>query len=125
MATGLALAGELDLLSRGVLGAAGQELADRCAESALSHARIDLKDLRFIDAAGLGALVALTNTLAATGTAVTMYNPSASLRRICAICELEELLEPQTSDDRSWTDGNRPGWRRHRGARDRDRDDAR
>ena len=54
----------------------------------------DLDQVSFIDAAGLGHIVRLRQTLAATGRALTLHRPSTHIVRTFAAGGLRELLEP-------------------------------
>lgn len=114
----LFLHGELDLSSRDLLTRAGNDFAanfrdadSRTTTAASSTATgtttrgstaitavIDAAGLEFIDAAGLGALVVLHNTLAQAGMGLRTIHPSRQLRRISTICDLDEILGVTPAD---------------------------
>lgn len=54
--------------------------------------RVDLTDLEFIDAAGLGAFVELRNALAAEGRRMTLHRPARNIRRAFTVAGLGELM---------------------------------
>jgi anti-sigma B factor antagonist len=84
----LALHGELDLATGPILADALRVL------QALDPARItvDLAELTFLDAAGLGQLVGCRNALSARGAELWVTNASSRVRRIVDICGLGALL---------------------------------
>jgi anti-anti-sigma factor len=84
----LALAGELDHASAPAI----HDAATVLAKAPTSHVTVDLAELQFIDAAGLGAIVQLQATLAATGRHISLRQPSAQVRRTFAVAGLAELL---------------------------------
>lgn len=84
----LALAGELDLTGRGLLRA---ELA-RLAEQEPPLLVLDLGGLTFIDAGGLGALVAARKQLAAWSGRLLLAGASARVCRLLRIARLAESL---------------------------------
>lgn len=89
--TALTLIGELDLSTRDLLERAGQELA-RATHACGTDVVVDAAGLSFVDAAGLGALVSLSDLLAAAGIHLCIPYASPQLRRISALCELDEKL---------------------------------
>jgi anti-anti-sigma factor len=84
------LSGELDAVTASVLGEAISILMSATPK----QITIDLGGLHFIDAAGLGHLVQLRQTLARAGQALTLRRPSNRIAQTFAIGGLQELLEP-------------------------------
>lgn len=84
------LHGELDLRSSGELRAILQGLAD----DGCRHLVADFSAVRFCDAAGLGALVAVSNRLRADGGDLRLTGVRAAQRRILHITHLDELFRP-------------------------------
>ena len=76
----LRVTGELDL--------ATVPLLDRALHATSEHVTIDARDLTFIDAHGIGALIAAH---ARTGVSVRHARPSC--RRVFALCALGHLLD--------------------------------
>ena len=59
------------------------------------HISLDLTNLTFIDAAGLGALVRLRRTVEHYGGSLTLVGAGASFRRACKLAGLpESFFEP-------------------------------
>ena len=69
---------------------------------------VDCMDLRFIDAAGLGALVGLNNELRAQGRYLRLIHPAPLLRRVLDACTLNELLEDPMGAAESIRETTRP-----------------
>jgi len=86
--TGWCVGGELDAHSGAVLAGTFSELS----EMSVGQIDLDLGDVAFIDASGLGALVALHTRASASGKSVVLRNPSPAVRRLLAITELGELF---------------------------------
>lgn len=84
----LALTGELDLSTVRALREAARALRD----VSTTRITIDLRELRFIDAAGLGGLTQLCATLTGADRQVTLSRPSRNIRRTFARAGLTELL---------------------------------
>ncbi len=59
---------------------------------------IDAAGLRFIDAAGLGALMRLRGTLASQGVSLRTIHPSDHLRRMSSLCQLDATLGLQPAE---------------------------
>ena len=89
------LRGEVDLSN------ADESLAFIRASTLLhsGNVSIDCMDLLFIDAAGLNALVALSNELREQGRALSLVHTSPFLRRVLDVCELTQLLAPTHDED--------------------------
>jgi anti-anti-sigma factor len=79
---------DLDLATVTVLREAAAVLLSETAE----EITIDLAELQFIDAAGLGEIVCLRATLIAAGRQLTLRRPSPRIRRTFALGGLAELL---------------------------------
>lgn len=84
----LVLAGELDTSTSRALGPLAREIADQCG----GDVEVDARALRFCDAAGLGALVALNNELREQGRCLRITSANARLARLLAITGLAHLL---------------------------------
>ena len=56
---------------------------------------VDASGLEFVDSSGLLALMRARDAAVEVGTAFTIRNPSAALRRIVELAGLEELLGPE------------------------------
>lgn len=84
----LTLAGELDIATRPALS----EAATALANASSPQITVDLGGLEFIDAAGLGGIVALRATLIAAGKQVRLNRVSARIRRTFAVAGLAGLL---------------------------------
>lgn len=80
------LRGELDASC-----AAG--LSDRLDELAHSTVTVDLRDLMFIDAAGLGALISARNRIVARGDDLTLVNARGLVHRVILLGGAEYLLQ--------------------------------
>lgn len=118
----LAVSGELDLGTQHLLTRAGHQFLaawlERTSSPALAsadpddqrnpddqqnpddqrNADLDLSELRFVDASGMGTLLTLRADFAAVGLRLRISNASALVRRVLALCELDTLLSP-TDDD--------------------------
>lgn len=84
----LTVRGELDVDSREVLGRALSGAAARC-----STVVIDLDDLRFVDAAGMGALVGASNVLRGRSGRLVLRRPCGIVARVLDVAGLGDLLE--------------------------------
>jgi anti-anti-sigma factor len=84
----VALAGDLDLATAGLVRRAAAALL----ATSTPQITIDLAGLRFVDAAGLSALVHLRATMLAAGRQVRLHRPSARIRRTLAAGGLAELF---------------------------------
>lgn len=86
----LMLTGDIDLAT------AGDVIAAWLWEASSSQAdlvAVDLAQVLFIDAAGLGSLVALRQIAGTMRRSFVVRNPSAQALRIMRICGLDGLLE--------------------------------
>ena len=81
--------GELDLAAVPVLA----EVSARVINLDPGDITIDLADVSFIDAAGLGGLTRLANQLADRGAALRVVGASTRLRRVFDIVDLGGMLE--------------------------------
>jgi ABC-type transporter Mla MlaB component len=106
-ARALAVSGELDLGTEHLLTRAGYQFLAACLAQTSPPAvpsredadddrtaHLDLGELRFIDAGGLGALLSLRADFAAAGLRLRVSNASAIVRRVCALCRVDNLLLP-------------------------------
>lgn len=84
----LVLTGELDMNATRILGPLAREIIDQCR----GDVDVDASGLRFCDAGGLGALVALNNQLREQNRRLRITVASAPLARLLAITDLEGLL---------------------------------
>jgi anti-anti-sigma factor len=82
----LALAGELDLATRGDLLAAVEKVRD--AKVVL----LDCAALTFCDAAGVSALIEAREKVRAAGMGLTLVNVRGLPRRVLTICDVFTLL---------------------------------
>ena len=89
----IAVSGELDFDTAPLLDEAARILLSGPAR----HITVDLRGLRFLDAAALGHLVRLRQTLTATGRQLSLRRPSARIVRTFAAGGLDELLESAES----------------------------
>lgn len=85
------LRGELDLATAPDLWQACEVLDGRL-EPGLS-VLVDLADLDFLDAAGLGALVRLRNRVRAAGAELFLLDPAPHVRRVFECARLDALVD--------------------------------
>lgn len=95
------LQGELDLATAPDLWQACEALDGRL-EPGLSVV-VDLAQLQFLDAAGLGTLVRLRNRVRAAGADLSVLDPSPPVRRVFEHARLEALVGGDAAED-----GGRP-----------------
>jgi anti-anti-sigma factor len=83
----VALAGELDLAQR-------DELATSLALAAIAYDEVivDLSELTFIDATGIGTLVAASEALHRNGGTMRLVAPRPNLERVFAIVRLSSII---------------------------------
>jgi anti-sigma B factor antagonist len=81
-------AGELDIFSTGQLASGIREAWEADARRVV----IDLTDLSFIDARGVGALVAATVEARRLGRQLTIRDPNGRVRRIARLIHTEDAL---------------------------------
>ncbi|MGI9119639.1 MAG: STAS domain-containing protein [Acidimicrobiales bacterium] len=94
----LLLDGELDLLTAPDLWRSASEVVARLPSR--SELVIDLSQLDFLDAAGLGVLVRLRNHLRSKGSALHLDAAPSRVRRVFELTELDGLLR-RPREDRS------------------------
>lgn len=82
----LALRGELDRFGAGML------LAAFAARPVAEDLVLDLTELTFIDAGGLGALVRLNRELHGRGRRLELSGPAANVRRVLAVTGLDRAF---------------------------------
>lgn len=85
------LQGELDLATAPDLWRAGDSLHARLESGSVVF--VDLAQLQFVDAAGLGTLVRLRNRVRAAGAEMKVLDPSPLVRRIFEHARLGAILE--------------------------------
>lgn len=85
----VAVSGELDVMSVAALRQTLLGMVDGRSEPLI----VDLSDVDFIDAAGVGALVSVANAAVACGGRMVVTRPSAAVRRIMAILGPDWPLE--------------------------------
>jgi anti-anti-sigma factor len=93
------VAGEVDLATRSEVTQAAAELND----AGRGDIALDLDDVTFIDAAGVGAVVEVEDAQIERGTELHVWSANAFVRRVFALCGLSSLLERsrRSSNDRS------------------------
>jgi anti-anti-sigma factor len=87
--------GEIDVHTVGELRAILMALADEGG----MHIVADFSGVRFCDAAGLGALVAVNNRTGNTGGSLSLTGVRPAQRRILRITRLDHLFRPYDSAD--------------------------
>jgi anti-anti-sigma factor len=86
--TVLSLDGELDCFSAELVRARVDELAGGPPRRVV----VDLEHLRFVDAGGLSALIALRSSLLDRGGTVEFLSASGLVRRVARLAEAEDAL---------------------------------
>lgn len=89
------IAGEIDVRTVGELRTNLLTLAD----GGLAHIVADFGGVRFCDAAGLGALVAVNNRLTENGGTLRLIGVRPAQRRILQITRLDRLFQPYDGVD--------------------------
>lgn len=82
------VAGEVDLATRSEITDAAAELND----AGRGDIGLDLDEVTFIDAAGVGAVVEVEDAQAERGTALHVWSANSFVRRVFALCGLSGLL---------------------------------
>lgn len=82
------LAGEIDVAS----GAAVRSALQASLDQGHLHVVVDLADVTFIDAAGLGVLVGAQRRFARAGGRLRVERPQRCLRRLLEITALDRVL---------------------------------
>lgn len=85
----IAVRGELDVATTGQLGAAVILLLDGPQDDCT----VDVRDLRFIDAGGIGVLVGFANGIAARGASLSIVGVGDGVRRLFDLVGLGGMLE--------------------------------
>ncbi len=88
------VAGELDLTNVSMLGDA---LSPYASDDMVTSVAFDMSDLQFMDSSALTVLL----QLAASGTAITLRNPSTMIREIVAATGLGGVLAIEPAVDRN------------------------
>lgn len=91
------LAGELDIATGPLVRARLGDLLDHLPEPPLARLVFDLHDLEFTDVAGLAVLLRVQREVAAHGGVVLLRRPSALVRRVLTLLDLQRRLvvEPE------------------------------
>lgn len=82
--------GELDVHTGAVLWQASRPAVDQLPPG--GKLVVDLSELKFIDAAGVGVLVRLGNRLRATGASLQVKADCPTIRRVFELTQLDTLL---------------------------------
>jgi anti-anti-sigma factor len=85
----IVIVGELDAAAAPAL----QEAISRLAHIESSECIVDVRGVSFIDAGGIGCLVAISNEVAARGGRLRIVGATAAVRRLFGIVGLSGLLE--------------------------------
>jgi anti-sigma B factor antagonist len=93
----LRVQGELDLATACELRQACEVV--ECALRPGVSVVVDLAELRFVDAAGLGALVRLRNRLRSAGADLTVVDPSPQVRRVFEHAGLGGILDADAATE--------------------------
>ena len=91
----VAIAGELDLATRSVVTTATDEL-NAAGDGDIA---LDLDDVTFIDAAGVGAVVAANNEQVRRHFALNVRSSGQFVRRVFTVCRLGWMLTAPTRID--------------------------
>ena len=84
----------IDLIGR--LDVLGQSLSSGIIESIKQgerHFVLNLMDLEFVDAFGLGQLVEIRNAVAGVGGSLKIFRPGARIRELFALTRLDTVFE--------------------------------
>jgi anti-sigma B factor antagonist len=90
------LSGELDLSSAPQLR---ELLVALLSEDGPRHLVVDLSDLVYLDSTGLSVLVTAHKRAGSSGTAFSLANPNASVRRLLGITALDQIFDFVDSPD--------------------------
>lgn len=88
--TQVVVRGELDLHTGTALWAAARPVTDQLPPGGVLA--VDLRSLQFIDAAGIGVLVRLSNFLGAAGKSLQVIAECPTIRRVFEVTRLESML---------------------------------
>ena len=86
----VSVAGELDLATAGQLRSCLAPLVS--SDPPPATLVLDLAELAFLDASGISALLAVQRRLAAHGGRVVLRSPSALVRRVLRVLDLDQVL---------------------------------
>lgn len=86
----VALCGELDLATAPALRSCLGPLVK--ADPAPARLVLDLRDLDFVDASGISALLTIQRALAARGGELVLRSPSRLVRRVVKVLDLDAVL---------------------------------
>jgi anti-anti-sigma factor len=84
------LAGEVDLATSGQLRVA--LLAVVAAAAPSTHVRVDLAQVTFIDAGGIGVLIRARAAAHRAGVGFSVHNPRGIVRRVIDVLDLTDML---------------------------------
>ena len=94
----LTLTGRLDFTARHAIHPAIQE----CYDSQKSHIILDLKDVSFIDSAGIGLLHRFVTEAEQKKASVTFTNPKQQVHAILELCSMTQYISsPDNSQEAS------------------------
>ncbi len=71
---------------------------DRCLEASTDEIRVDMSQLRFIDATGLGLLTAAHLRCERAGRQLVLHSCSPEIRRVLAVTRLNRILRLDRSN---------------------------
>lgn len=90
----VALRGELDLATAASLRSCLGPLVQQ--DPAPARLVLDLRDLTFLDASGISAVLTVQRALARRGGQLVLRSPSRLVRRVVKVLDLEQLLPMET-----------------------------
>jgi anti-sigma B factor antagonist len=90
-AIALAVGGELDIATAGRFTLAAQHALTGCRHTTLA---IDMSQVTFIDAAGIGALVAIRNHARRDHNVIVVTAPSRCVTRLLTLTALADIFGP-------------------------------
>lgn len=99
----IALGGVLDLTAGDVLA----HVVDAAVADGAARVVLDLSDLDFVDAAGVGRLVGARNLAAGAGALLVVRSPSEAAARILELTGLAALLGGYSAETASTIDSSR------------------
>ena len=91
----LSVIGTVDLVSGAVLRVALHEAVERAISAGVSTLEVDLHDVEFVDAAGLGILLGAHRRARRGGVRLSLVRPSPEFARILLVSRLYRVLDVQ------------------------------
>jgi anti-anti-sigma factor len=91
----LILHGDLDMVTVDDLRTMLDEIASGPAPAVV----VDLSDVAFLDVMSLSVILATADALSETGRRLTVRGASASVRRVCALLNANDVVEPEPDPD--------------------------